>query len=313
MKSVYLDQMHWIALAKAASRRSDGSGFVETLHIARDAVASRHAVFPLSFMHLLETARAPRADQRAQLAELMASLSKGVVLRSSRPVVEFQLRNAVRRLFDEPLLQGGPSLFGRGVEDIFCCDLSALPNITPERAAQLQGSLNTTEAWISLLSYEDEASRKAGITSTERIAEQAVNEYERRRVTWESMNEDLTRRAYAGLLTRTFRGELQRFLRETGRTVDEWGNAGTERLMGFWESIPSLHVEMELATQMHRQKSKMWATHDDRDIGFLSQAIPACDVVFTEKFWVDMSHRRKLDERYGTILLSDLSNLRDHV
>ena len=313
MKYIYLDQMHWIAFAKAAKKRSDGSDFVEVLDAARDAVAKRRAVFPLSFEHISETARAPRSEQRAELAALMTSLSVGVVLCSPRPIVEFQLRNGVRRLFGERLLHGEPSPFGRGVEDIFCFDLSARLNIPPERAVQLRRSLDTPDAWISLLSHKDEASRKAAIASGDRIAKESVDEYERSRATWEGENEDFTRRAYAVLLTRTFWVELQLYLHEIGRTVDEWGNAGPERLMGFWESIPSLHVEMELHTQMHRQKSNAWTTHDDRDIGFLASAIPACNVGVTEKFWVDLSHRRKLHDRYGTVLLSDLRELRSHI
>ncbi len=313
MKYVYLDQMHWIALARAAKGRSDGSVFVEVLDAAQGAVTNGRAVFPVSFAHLLETARAPRPEQRADLAALMTSLSMGVVLRWSRPVVEFQLRNAVRRLFGDPLLQDAPSPFGRGVEDVFCVDLSALLNLPPDRAARLRKSLDTPDAWISLLSYEDEASRRAGINSTDRIAKEAVDEHERRRATWAGENGDFTRRAYAVLLTRMFWLELQRYLNEIGRTVDEWGNSGPESLMGFWESIPSLHVEMELSTQMHRQTSKAWTTRDDRDIGFLSLAIPTCSVVVTEKFWVELSHRRKLHDRYGTVLLSDLRDLRRHI
>lgn len=83
--------------------------------------------------------------------------------------------------------------------------------------------------------------------------------------------------------------------------------------MEFWKSIPSLHVEIELHTQMHLQKSKAWTTRDDRDIGFLALAIPACSVVVTEKFWVDLSHRRKLHDRYDTVLLSDLRDLGRHL
>ena len=287
--------------------------FVEVLDAASKAVAERRVVFPLSFAHVRETANAPRPEQRVELAALMTSLSMGVVLRWSRPLVGFQLRNAVRRLFDQPLLQPEPSPFGRGVEDVFCFDLSARLSIPPERAAQLRRSLDTPDAWVSLLSHIDEGSRRAGIASGERIAKEAIDEYERRRVTWEGEDGDFTRRAYAVLLTKIFWVELQRCLHEIGRTVDEWGNAGPERLMAFWESIPSLHVEMELHTQMHRQKSKAWTTHDDRDIGFLALAIPACTVVVTEKFWVDLSHRCKLDDRYGTVLLSDLTDLRRHI
>lgn len=301
--------MHWIALAKAAKGRPDGSDFVQALNAARDAVANQRAVFPLSFGHILETARAPQLAQREGLATLMAALSMGVVLRWSRALVEFQLRNAARRLFAQPLIAPEPSPFGRGVEDIFGIDLSAHLNIAPEKIPQFRNSLDTPEAWISLLSHNDEASRKAGITSTDHAAMEAVAEYERRRTTWAGENSDFSRRAFAVLLTRIFWVELQRSLHEIGRTVDDWGNSGPERLVDFWKSIPSLDVEMELYTQMHRQTSKAWTSHDDRDIGFLAMAIPACDVVVTEKFWVDLSKRCKLHERYGTVLLGNLRDL----
>ena len=64
-----------------------------------------------------------------------------------------------------------------------------------------------------------------------------------------------------------------------------------------------------LSMQMHRQKSKPWTIRDDRDIGFLSLAIPSCDAVITEAFWVDLARRRGLNERYETVLLSDLTDL----
>lgn len=309
MKYVYLDQMHWIALAKAAKGRADGSDFVRALDAARYAVANQLAVFPLSFAHIFEVARTSNPAQRADMAPLMAHLSLGVVLRSSRLRVEFQLRNAVRRLFAEPLLHPEPSPFGRGIDEIFRVDLFSLLNISPEKTAPLRNSLDTPEAWISLLLCEDEASRKAGVVAMDTNGKNAVSEYELRRTTWAGEDADFARRAYAVLLTKAFWEELKRSLQEIGRTIDDWGNAGPERLMEFWESIPSLHVEMELHTQMHRQKSKAWTTHDDRDIGFLALAIPACDVVVTEKFWVDLSFRRKLHDRYGSLLLSDLRDL----
>jgi hypothetical protein len=309
MKYVYLDQNHWISLAKAAKGRPDGANFVKALDVAKSAVADGRAVFPLSSVHFMETARAnPR--QRNELAALMTCLSSGVVLRWwSHPLVEIQIRNAVRRMFGEPLLQNEPSPFGRGIEDAFGMELCRLLDMPPERAERLRSGLETPEGLIALLTHKDEAGRKAYIACSDRMGKEAVAEYERRRTLCAGEDQDQSRGAYAAIHTTTFSMELQRSLPEIGRTVDDWGNAGPSRLMEFWESIPSLHVEMELNTQMHRQKSKAWTTHDDRDIGFLSLAIPACDVVVTEKFWVDLAHRRKLDAHYDTVLLSDLSDL----
>jgi hypothetical protein len=212
-------------------------------------------------------------------------------------------------MFGEQSSQEEPSPFGRGCEDALGVDMQSLLAISSGRMALLRARLDAPDAWISLLSYEDEAARKAGITSTDLVARTAIRDYEKRRVTWADAVADVTRRAYAVVLTKTFWPQLQASLGQVGRTIDEFGNAGPERLMEFWESIPSLLVEMELHTQMQRQASKRWTTHDNRDIGFLSLAIPACDIVVTEAFWADLAQRRKLDNRYGTMVISDLNDL----
>jgi hypothetical protein len=309
MKYIYLDQMHWISLAKAAKGRSDGSDFLPALNAAKDAVANQRAVFPLSFSHLLETARAPQLEQRETLATLMTRLSAGNVLRWSRPLVEFQLKNAVRMMFGEYVFEPEPSPFGRGVEDVFSTDIVSRLNLSNERADRLRLSLDTPDAWISLLSHSDEESRRAAIKSTDGIAIDAVKDYESRRVLWAGENADFARRAYAAILTKLFWLALQKSLHEIGRTVDDWGKSGPERLVEFWKSIPALDIELELHSQMHLQASKAWSSHDDRDIAFLALAIPACDVVVTEKFWVNLSERRKLQQRYDTTILSDLRKL----
>ena len=313
MKYVYLDQMHWIAFAKAAKGRTDGSHFADALAAARGAVSDGRAIFPLSFAHIHETMRAPRLDQRVELAALMAELSRGVVLKWSRPLIEIQLKNAVRRLFDMPELLSEPSPFGRGVEDALCIDLAEHISIPPDRVSLVRESLDTFDGWISLLSHKDEDSRRATIESTNRIAQKTVAAYELRRKTWEGKNADFARRAYAVFHTKQFWKELLCALDEVERTVEEWGDTGTSRLMEFWQSIPALHVEMELHTQMHRQISKNWSMRDDRDIGFLSLAVPSCDIVLTERFWIDLSHRRRLHERYSTLFLHNLPDLADHI
>ena len=138
MKYVYLDQMHWIAFAKAAKGRTDGVQFADALTAARGAVSDGRAIFPLSFAHIHETMRAPRLEQRAELAALMAELSTGVVLKWSRPLIELQLKNAVRRLFDMPEPLSEPSPFGRGIEDALCIDLIEHMSLPPDRALLLR-------------------------------------------------------------------------------------------------------------------------------------------------------------------------------
>jgi hypothetical protein len=38
-------------------------------------------------------------------------------------------------------------------------------------------------------------------------------------------------------------------------------------------------------------------------------AVPYCDVVVTERYWIDKLRREKMDKKYNTSLLSDICEL----
>jgi len=70
--------------------------------------------------------------------------------------------------------------------------------------------------------------------------------------------------------------------------------------------IPTLNVHVELGVQKTKQRTKPTDPNDLFDLDFLSVAIPYCDCVVTERFWVDLVRRAELDKRYNTIIASDL-------
>lgn len=310
MKSIYLDQMQWVSLAKAYAGHPDGRPFIPILDLAIKLVDDGEAVFPLSFGHVRETAGAPRLDQRVQLAQLMTRLSRGVVLKWGRRLIEHDLRNAASAMFRESRLSSPPTVFGRTISEVFPVDVVKFLKISPERVAALRESLDTPEAWIHFLSYEDDAIRKAGVVAWNQHADQVIVKYEeKRQLLGPSADRDLVRRAYAACLTYTFWEQIQQALLEIRRTTKEWSASGTAKLMQFWESIPIMHVELELHTYIHKNTSKRWKRNDDIDIASLSLAIPYCDVVLTERFWTDASRKCKLDRHYNTRIASDLLEL----
>jgi len=234
MRYIYLDQMHWISLAKAVKGRDDGKEYIHILDTALRAVGDNKVIFPISFAHVVETARAPNLDQRKLIAELMTTLSKGVVLRWSRPIVVFQIRNAVRKMFDEPLLESTPEPFGRGIEDVFNIDLAKERGWPAKKAVFLRDAFDTPEAWVSLLSHDLDEPRKAGISASERIAKESIEEYEKRRILWNGEQPDFPKRAYSFLFTKIFWVELQQALHEINRSIDQWGSSGPDTLVAFW-------------------------------------------------------------------------------
>jgi hypothetical protein len=308
MQYAYLDQNKWIDLAKAESGKSDGVRFRPTLKMCRELVAKGNVIFPLSAIHIAETAKSPKAEQRKILAGLMTELSQGVVLRSEREMVHSHLERSARQAFGQPIADEPPSAFSRGPEVAFGFDFLEIAGTAPEIRPLLRRFLDSPQGWIDLLSYTNESERKAGIEAVRLIGDNAAMSSEKTRVSFERDDVDLDtfRRTYAARLTLELMQPLTDALKRIGRTFHEWGSLGPDQLMEFWSSIPCLHVELELHSQMHNERSKPWRANDIMDIGSLSIAIPACDVVITERFWKRLAEKSNVAKLYQTRLYSDL-------
>lgn len=83
---VYLDMLHWIALAKAHTGHPDGRRHEETLAALVNAQASGTAVFPISDSIFFETSQIGQHRQRRDLRDVIELLSKYFVV-TSRSVI----------------------------------------------------------------------------------------------------------------------------------------------------------------------------------------------------------------------------------
>ena len=72
---IYLDQNHWISLAKANTHHPQGLMFSKVLSYLKKAVADGYVVCPLSLTHYMELSYIRNFKQRSDVAEVMAQLS----------------------------------------------------------------------------------------------------------------------------------------------------------------------------------------------------------------------------------------------
>jgi hypothetical protein len=73
--------------------------------------------------------------------------------------------------------------------------------------------------------------------------------------------------------------------------------------------VPGLLVSSELERLREVASQKPWERQDLNDIGALSVAIAHCDVVVTENVWTEAAARSGLSQKFGTVVISDLSDL----
>ena len=75
------------------------------------------------------------------------------------------------------------------------------------------------------------------------------------------------------------------------------------------KGAPSFNISTKLTYEFLKDKERPIQQHDNRDINFLSTALPYSDVIITEKTWKHLIKTKKLDKKYSTIVENDLSYL----
>jgi len=95
----------------------------------------------------------------------------------------------------------------------------------------------------------------------------------------------------------------------TGDLMDKWRVAGPEFGRNIVESLPTRTCMFYMRRAKHANPQWTWGQHDRTDIGALSAAVPYCDVVVSERQWGHVLRTAKLDQRFGTTVISKLTDL----
>jgi hypothetical protein len=107
--------------------------------------------------------------------------------------------------------------------------------------------------------------------------------------------------------------EWDRAVAEVGlprMSLDEIGKPRLDRIIA---GVPIVDVESAIRQRRFRNLESTWATNDIYDIGFAGQAVVYCDAVLTDKDLRASIVQRRLDRKYQTELLLDVSALLDWV
>jgi len=98
-------------------------------------------------------------------------------------------------------------------------------------------------------------------------------------------------------------------MRHIARSSGDFMIAEPQRMLGM---LPSRRVVHSMYMQ-HAQPQKVWKPNDLQDITALGVAVPYCDAVATERHWVSMLRRRKIDAEYITTLIDSPDDLVDYL
>jgi hypothetical protein len=333
---VYLDQNHWISLAKAAVGHSQGEQFKEALEACLAASKDRTATVVLGSAHYFEVLKIGDCRQRRDVAAVMEDVTGFRTLLSRATVMRIELGAALDSLLH--LESRGPEVelvgygvnhaFGlRSMRDSFCIRDRATGDDATARLREEFGAERFDSILNAhLLEFErsqlrgpkDEAEleklRDLGY-SPEKVLEgpirRAGEEQEQRlRLDGDGpwRRERLPDVVSARELWVEFQNMAPVALQERGVTLEDILTS-PQAGVAFIRSMPSTDVAIALKTGWHRNRDKQWSANDVYDIDAMALAVPYCDIVVTEKACHHLLTMAGMDRRMNTILLRDLTQL----
>jgi len=307
---IYLDQNHWISLGCAYHHRPDGEKYAALLEKVQLASQAQLALFPLSSAHFIETGKRGDSNSRERLAQVMAEISQGWMLAPPDYLVPGQLRVVIADILNKqklswPIALGRGVAFASGEHETMHVKLG----ISYDQALQWQEISATAEELIRCLVGKDENLRRRAVESFNQRANTYAKNVEDMRVIGKPFSKAERKRAYVADLTIRLQKEITKQLALEGQSFEKFLAMGEHWLLDFFSRIPCLNVEIELVTERDEDLSKATSPHDLVDIPFLSVAIPFCNVVVADKYWVEIARRKELDRKYNTIVLDDILEL----
>ncbi len=308
---VFLDQNHWIYLAKAfwgnPHKLVHQSIPAEILsQVERDSIR-----LPLSVIHLIEHLRAERHERREHLAAVFERFSRGWFVAPWTDVVPVEISRAVAEAFGAEHTPPSSEIFGRG----FLFGVSAkaraelLKRWTAKDVDRFSWLAEQPRALFDLLTFPNESGRARQNQRICELGQLNVLAAEELRTVRKPYDKDMHRRAQYARYTFEHQDRICAALASIGRTLDDFMALGVAGLTQFWSRVPSLDVDCELTLYRDRQWTRRVQANDARDIGHLVLAVPYCDIVVTERFWARALQDTGLARKHRVAVCDDLAEL----
>jgi hypothetical protein len=330
---VYLDQLHWISLARAMTGHPQGAPYVGVLAELQQAVLDRKAVFPLSSTHHAELQGNANYRQRTDVAAVMSQLSGHKAISGVGPIRQAELEQALNGRFGRPAEPAVVKPFGWGSQFVLGQPAMRLrltgPPAARARFAEQFGGEEGLRQWEWQMAFLAEEMILRGPADSEieilrrdygyrpEAYDEVVNARTRREQDLaDRMRKDSKLKGRIDDLVgaRTIYWEASYLLPEVlppaGITLDEFFAGGKEWLVSLCEQMPNVAVIEALAKANHKAAAdRTWRPNDIHDIDALSVAIPYCDIVVTERHCYTQVNRTPLATRFKTVILAKLEEL----
>lgn len=303
MKYVFLDQFVWINLRNSLCEK----GYSRLFDYLRSKADGGECCFPLFLEHVQETQATPSQKTRIQLALIMLQLCREYAIRHFSRLKDFEIDAMYmnRNSWESPEQVIRPyygNMFGRQKEETFDSLMQEYGIAKGSENYQVLSSLvHTTSSavpFLSLMSQYRENNKESDISTIEWYRTEKPKSVVH--VCQDTMGVYFSKSQCS---------RINEYINE--HCSCDYGDKGFREKEAVFQKLPTFYTNCALLYKDVNMYPENTAMHknDFIDMLYLSEAIPYCDIVVTEKKWVSLAKQAKLDKLYDTILLSKVDDL----
>ncbi|MFD1986238.1 hypothetical protein ACFSOZ_27715 [Mesorhizobium newzealandense] len=309
MRTVYLDQNQWIALARAVKRPEDHPALRSLPRRIREEVDAGRLRIPLTFANVYETHKINDPERRSDLAIVQAFLSQGTVFRGRRRRREVEIGQIIASLVQLPPSVLADDWFlsriffeGAAESDVICQEVGV-----SERVVESIRSRPAESLYDYLVGTPD-AVRTEAVKKFSAESERLRAMVEERRQKHAAENLAMRRRIYSALMMIDDIDLILRVANEVGAPWKQIADIGSSNARRIMNEVPTYHIEREIAVRLEAQTRPI-EENDFRDMQTFCTVIPYADLIVGENQFVNLARQARLDEKYDTRMATSLSAL----
>lgn len=306
---LYLDQNAWIALAKGAWDAAAFPAEHAALTTVVRALQADHLMVSLSFANIYETAKVNDPIRRFHLAHVQSTISRGQVLRGRRRILEETLSRHIAGRFslEVPPLASDWFLSDLWFESAADCAPEHYGFVVSEHVLDVMRQ-DTARELFEFLTDGDDDPRMEFVRQFSSGSVALIAKLEARRQLAAGESFAFRRRAYSAQL---LIDEID-FVFALGKRLNlpwtDLSDIGASLAKSLVSEVPVMNVERELVVRLEDQNRAL-NENDLRDMDSFTAALPLADVFVGEKPFVNLARQARLGEKYGTTLLTSVTEL----
>ena len=313
-KRIYFDQHKLIDLAKAFNKRPDGEKFHDTLELVCKNIDEGKVIVPLSSLHVIETAKVTDSGKKERLSKFIYKITKNFAILHLFSIREYEIRNSILETENSELDKidiNKNIIEQKGVFFSFGSRLT-LPEKFKEIEKEVIDKSLEEETFLTFMKGTISEVKSKEMTAED---ESMVSFFEEERLKIKGLSkEEAYKHVISGLISGPLLPVLMTQLKVLNIDSKDFTNkylSNKDAIIGFIDSIPSIEISVKML--LARDRACRVHRNDVYDIGFLSTAVPYCDIVITENSWCHHLNQEKLNEKYNTVVLNDVNDLKNYL